>query len=109
MKALALALATTLLTGCLATTGTGTQTTQTVQPQSQSEPGAVRQFLRALAGPGPGLAQHDPRDPSMLFQQIPNWDNAAQLRCCSAITDRGEWMAARCDTDQPVYPRTNRC
>jgi hypothetical protein len=103
VKTLALALAATLLTGCVATTQ------QSVQPSSRSEPSGFAQFLRALAGPGPGLAAHDPSDPSMMFQQIPNWDNAALLRCCSAITDVNEWRQARCDTDQPVPPRTNRC
>lgn len=106
MKALVLVLATTVLTGCLATTGGNSNT---VEPKPRGEPSGFAQFLRALAGPGPGLAAHDPKDPSMLFQQIPNWDNAAMKRCCSAITDRGEWMAARCDTDHPVPPRTNRC
>jgi hypothetical protein len=63
-----------------------------------------------------GCATHDPRDrpwdpPAgrMLFEQIPPWDNAAMKICCSAIVDRKEWEAARCDTDRPVPPRSNRC
>ena len=102
MKSLALVLTLALLGGCRATTQ------NTVQP-SEHQPSGFQQFMRALTGPGPGLAAHDPKDPSMLFQQIPSWDDAAQRRCCSAITDRRAWTAARCDTDRPVPPRTNRC
>ena len=28
-----------------------------------------------------GQAPHDPPQGRMLFEQIPNWDNAAQVRC----------------------------
>ena len=101
-KTVALVCLALALGGCRATTQ------QTVQPTVRAEPSAVAQFLRALAGPGPGLAAHDPQDGSALFEQIPNWDNAAQKRCCSAL-GRAEYLKAKCDTDQPVYPRTNRC
>ena len=101
MKALALVLVLALLGGCRATTQ------QTVQPQEQ-QPSAVAQFLRALAGPGPGLAAHDPQDGQALFQQIPNWDNAAEKRCCSALS-RNDFIKMRCDTDEPLGGRTNRC
>jgi hypothetical protein len=103
VKALALVLSCSLLTGCLATTGNGS----TVEPSARTEPSAVAQFLRAVAGPGPGLAAHDPRS-GQLFDQIPNWDNAAQKRCCSALA-RDEYLKSRCDTDEPLGGRTNRC
>jgi len=102
MRVPALVLCCLVLTGCVATTA------QTVQPTARTEPSGFSQFMRALAGPGPGLAAHDPSDPAALFQQIPAWDDAAQKRCCSALS-RDEFIKARCDTDQPVYPRTNRC
>jgi hypothetical protein len=28
-----------------------------------------------------GTAPHDPPQGRMLFEQLPNWDNAAQVRC----------------------------
>ena len=101
MKSLALVLVLALLGGCRATTQ------QTVQPQAQQS-SAVTQFLRTLAGPGPGLAAHDPQNGQLLFQQIPNWDKAAEKRCCSALA-RNEYLNSRCDTDQPLGGRTNRC
>ena len=103
MKRLALLLVacSTVLAGC--------QTTrvQTVQPVEQSSPSGFTQFLRAAAGPGPGLAYHDPVSGD-LFSQIPAWDNAAAKRCCSVLP-RTEFIALKCDTDQPLQGRTNRC
>ena len=101
MKSLALVLTLALLGGCRATTQ------QTVQPQAQQS-SSFKQFLRALAGTGPGLAAHDPRDPAALFQQIPAWDDAAQRRCCSVLS-RNDFIKMRCDTDEPLGGRTNRC
>ena len=95
---------------CLALALGGCRATgqQTVQPTERTQPSGLQQFLRALAGPGPGLAAHDPQDGSALFEQIPNWDGAAMKVCCSVL-GRDEWFKMKCDTDQPVYPRTNRC
>ena len=106
MKALALALVSTMLTGCV---GAQYNSGSIVQPKEQgASSSGFTQFLRALAGPGPGLAAHDPQNGSALFEQIPNWDGAAMKVCCSAL-GREEFLRMRCDTDQPVYPRTNRC
>lgn len=102
MKSLALVLCSVTLTGCLASSG------RTVEPTAQALPSAFGQFVQALTGAAPGLAPHDPRDPAMMFQQIPAWDRAAFKRCCSAL-NRTEFITARCDTDQPVPGRTNRC
>ena len=101
MKSLALVLTLALLGGCRATTQ------NTVQP-SEHQPSGFQQFMRALTGPGPGLAAHDPPAGTPLFQQIPSWDDAAQRRCCSALS-KNDFIKARCDTDRPVPPRTNRC
>lgn len=87
-----------LLTGCA-----GTQ--HTVQPVQSSSSWA--QLLRAAAGPGTGLASHDPAQ-GLLFDQIPAWDAAALRRCCSALP-RAEFISSRCDTDAPLGGRTNRC
>lgn len=32
-----------------------------------------------------GTAPHDPPQGRMLFEQLPNWDNAAQVRCGSHL------------------------
>lgn len=105
MKLTALALVSILLSGCV---GAQYNSGQIVQPQEQAaEGGGFSKFLRALAGPGPGLAAHDPPS-GQLFEQIPNWDGAAGKICCSAL-GRDEWFKARCDTDRPVAPRSNRC
>jgi len=106
MKLLALALVSCLLSGCV---GTQSANGQLVEPQEQSASSTgVSQFLRALAGPGPGLAAHDPPTGQQLFEQIPNWDNAAMKVCCSGL-GREEWLKMRCDTDRPLQGRTNRC
>lgn len=48
--------------------------------------------------------------PAQLFDQIPNWDDAAMRICCGALLgDRARWHAARCDTATPVPPRSSRC
>ena len=106
MKALALALVSTMLTGCV---GAQYNSGSIVQPKEQGAGASgFTQFLRALAGPRPGLAAHDPQNGAQLFEQIPNWDGAAMKVCCSVL-GREEFLRMRCDTDQPVYPRTNRC
>lgn len=89
-----------LLTGCVTTQ-------QTVQPQQQTSTSSWAQLLRAAAGPGPGLAAHDPAQGN-LFDQIPAWDRAAEKRCCSQLP-RAEFISLRCDTDRPLGGRTNRC
>ena len=100
MKLLALVFSCTLLTGCVTTKST-------VQPQAQQSSRAA-EFLRMLAGPGPGLALHDPQNGEPLFQQIPSWDRAASRRCCSSLA-RNDFLKMRCDTDEPLQGRTNRC
>lgn len=100
MKCLVLVLSTVVLTGCVTTK-------QTVQPTELGQPSAVSQFLAALAGRGPGLAAHDPSS-GALFDQIPNWDRAAERRCCSVLA-REQFILMRCDTGQPLGGRTNRC
>lgn len=59
----------------------------------------------------PRDAPWDPRaGQGQLFDQIPAWDNAAERICCSGLLgDRAAWEAARCDTAEPVPPRSNRC
>lgn len=96
-QALVLVCTVLLLTGCA-----GPQ--HTVQPVQSS---SFAQLLRAAAGPGPGLASHDPAR-GLLFDQIPAWDHAAHRRCCSALP-RAEFISSRCDTDAPLGGRTNRC
>ena len=56
----------------------------------------------------PRDAPWDPKNGSALFEQIPNWDGAAGKICCSGLS-LSEYSKARCDTDQPVAPRSNRC
>jgi hypothetical protein len=61
--------------------------------------------------------QRDPRDAPwdppagrQLFEQLPAWDNAAERICCGALLgDPAAYRAARCDTAQPIAPRSNRC
>jgi len=101
VKHLALALCSVVLTGCVATTQ------QSVKPVELGQPSTFQQLLAALAGRGPGLAEHDPTSGN-LFDQIPAWDRAAEKRCCSVLT-RDEFLALRCDTNQPIGGRTNRC
>lgn len=101
MKRLALVLVCSVLTGCVTTR-------QTVEPSAPGQPSSFQQFLRAAAGAGPGLAAHDPSADTPLFSQIPAWDRAAEKRCCSVLS-RTEFLNARCDTDQPLGGRTNRC
>lgn len=60
-------------------------------------------------GRDPRDAPWDPRQ-GQLFDQIPAWDNAAQKICCTALLgDREAYLRARCDTAEPVPPRSNRC
>lgn len=101
MKRSYLAVICILLTGCVTTK-------QAVEPQAQGQPSGFKQLLRALAGPGQGLAAHDPQQGQQLFEQIPAWDRAAEQRCCSVLP-RPEFVRMRCDTDQPLGGRTNRC
>jgi hypothetical protein len=105
MRVPALVLSCVLAAGCA---GTQYSSGPVVEPAELGQgSNSVSQFLRALAGPGPGLAAHDPPS-GQLFDQIPAWDGAAMKVCCSALS-RDEYLKMRCDTDQPVYPRTNRC
>lgn len=53
-------------------------------------------------------APWDPPAGRALFEQIPAWDGAASKICCSALM-REDYLKARCDTDRPVAPRSNRC
>jgi hypothetical protein len=58
----------------------------------------------------PRDAPWDPRGGAQLFDQIPNWDNAALKICCGALLGQPEeYRRARCDTATPVPPRSNRC
>jgi hypothetical protein len=58
----------------------------------------------------PRDAPWDPKGGAQLFEQLPAWDNAAERICCSALLgDRAAYRAARCDTAQPIAPRSNRC
>lgn len=56
----------------------------------------------------PRDAPWDPPAGRQLFEQIPAWDRAAERICCSALR-RDDYLRARCDTDRPVPPRSNRC
>ena len=99
---------------CLAavTTAAPTAAQTTVQPtdlQRSTDASALAQFYTALAqGLRPMDRPWDPKGGSQLFDQIPNWDNAAQKRCCSGLS-RVEWFQMACDTDSPRGGRTNRC
>jgi len=102
MKSLALILSTVAVTGCVTTKST-------VNPQQPAQSSSsVSQFVQTLVGPGPGLAAHDPSPGTPLFSQIPAWDDAAEKRCCSVLP-RDEFLKMRCDTNQPLGHRTNRC
>lgn len=48
------------------------------------------------------------RSPEVLFEQIPNWDNAAMKICCSALTGN-DYFKEGCDTNNPKPPRSKRC
>ena len=50
----------------------------------------------------------DPKPGHALFEQIPAWDRAADLQCCSQLSLK-EYMKNLCATDRPIAPRTNRC
>jgi hypothetical protein len=91
-----------MLAGCA-----GSAPRQQTVPSSGSSSSSWAELLRAAAGPGPGLAAHDPATGN-LFDQIPAWDRAAEKRCCSVLS-RTEFIQSRCDTDQPLNGRTNRC
>jgi hypothetical protein len=58
----------------------------------------------------PRDAPWDPKGGAQLFEQLPAWDRAAEKICCGALLgDRAAYRAARCDTAQPIPPRSNRC
>jgi hypothetical protein len=78
------------------------------QQYSTEEDSTAQRILRMLAGAEDGQRSYDPKGGANLFDQIPAWDGAALKVCCSAVTG-AEWTKARCDTDTPVPPRTNRC
>lgn len=101
MRVPALVISCVLAAGCVTTK-------QTVEPQPLGQPSAFSQLLQELAGANPGLARHDPQNGEPLFQQIPAWDGAAMKRCCSVLNAQ-EFRKMRCDTDQPLGGRTNRC
>lgn len=83
----------------------------TVEPtdlQRSTEASALAEFYTALArGLRPMDRPWDPRG-AQLFDQLPNWDTAAEKRCCSGL-NRVEFMRMACDTDSPRGGRTNRC
>lgn len=77
--------------------------------QRSTEASALAQFYTALArGLRPRDRPWDPRGGQQLFDQIPNWDRAAEKRCCSGLS-RVQWHQMACDTDSPLGGRTNRC
>lgn len=102
----------TLIVAALFTHSTGVLAQNTVQPtdlNTSATSSALQQFYRTLAhGFRPLDAPWDPRGGAQLFDQIPNWDNAAEKRCCSGLR-REEFLKMACDTDQPRGGRTNRC
>jgi hypothetical protein len=58
----------------------------------------------------PRDAAWDPKGGAQLFEQLPAWDSAAERICCGALLgDREAYSRARCDTAQPIAPRSNRC
>ena len=76
---------------------------------TSAQASALQQFYNTLAhGLRPMDRPWDPRGGQQLFDQIPNWDNAAQKRCCSGLK-REEFLKMACDTDEPRGGRTNRC
>jgi len=83
-----------------------------VQPKDRdasAQASALAQFYNTLAhGLRPMDRPWDPRGSQQLFDQIPNWDNAAAKRCCSGLS-REEFLKMACDTDEPRGGRTNRC
>ena len=77
--------------------------------QRSTDASALAQFYTALArGFRPLDRPWDPKGGAQLTDQIPNWDRAAEKRCCSGLT-RVEWFQMACDTDSPRGGRTNRC
>ena len=46
--------------------------------------GCATQDRKVLFRPA-GTAPHDPAQGRMLFEQLPNWDNAVQVRCGSHL------------------------
>ena len=56
----------------------------------------------------PRNAAWDPPADRLLFEQLPPWQGGAHKVCCSALR-KEEFLKMRCDTPQPVAPRTNRC
>ena len=56
----------------------------------------------------PRDAHWDPPPDRLLFEQLPAWKGGAHKVCCSALL-KADYLKARCDTDRPVAPRTNRC
>ena len=105
-------LAQVLLCLAVVTTAAPVAAQTTVAPRdlnTSTDQQAFAEFLRALAqGLRPMDRPWDPQGGRQLFDQIPNWDNAAQKRCCSGLS-RVEWFQAACDTDTPRGGRTNRC
>jgi len=58
----------------------------------------------------PRDAAWDPRGGAQLFEQLPAWDDAAGKICCGGLLgDMEAYRRARCDTAEPVPPRSNRC
>lgn len=105
-------LAQVLLCVAAVTAAAPTAAQTTVAPtdlNSSRDQQAFAQFLRALAqGLRPMDRPWDPQGANQLFDQLPNWDRAADKRCCSGLS-RVEWFQAACDTDTPRGGRTNRC
>jgi hypothetical protein len=56
----------------------------------------------------PRDAPWDPKPGQVLFDQLPPWQGASHQVCCSVLS-RDLYLKARCDTDRPVAPRSNRC
>jgi hypothetical protein len=57
---------------------------------------AVSLLLAGCATRDPRDAAWDPKPGQSLFEQLPNWDNAAERRCCGHLRQCGPNQTPRC-------------
>lgn len=49
-----------------------------------------------MALTGCGALPEREREPQVLFEQIPAWDNAAEKICCGHLRECKPWQSPRC-------------
>jgi hypothetical protein len=93
MKSVIISVAVSVLAGCSSTQG-----------------GSFWSEMAREVKRDPRDAPWDPPAGRQLFEQIPNWDRAADKICCGALIGQpDEYRRQRCHTLTPVPPRSNRC